>query len=109
VPILGWALCLIPAFIVLRGLGFLPALRLLARLVKRRTALIALTYAGLALLTFLPVGGVLRAGFLSTGLLGIQPSPFPGSLLSSLCGGIQTGLLLYAVALAANALADLES
>lgn len=109
VPILGWALLPVPAFIILRGHGFWPSLRLHGRLAKRRTAVLALTYLGLALLALLPIGGILRAVLLSTGLLDIQPTPLPGSLLASLCNGVQTGIFLYATALAATALADLES
>lgn len=106
VPILGGILLFVPPLIILHGLGFRDALRVLGRIAARRPAALLLAYLGLAVLAWLPLGPVLRAAFLSTGIISWIPSIFPGSILAALTDALQWGLFVYATALAANALAE---
>jgi hypothetical protein len=104
VPVLGSLLLLVPALIVIRGIGFPEALRLLGRIAVRRPAALAASVLGLVLVALVPIGPLLQATLLSVGILTTFPQTLVDSLFATLAAAIPAGLFIYATALFANAL-----
>ncbi|MEN8148172.1 MAG: hypothetical protein ABFS86_00005, partial [Planctomycetota bacterium] len=106
VPILAGLLFLVPGLIVLRGHSFRSALRTLLRIVTRRTGAFAATVVGLCALALLSPGSILRLALIHLGWVDWLNVNIPESLVLAGCHGIEFGLRIYAVALAATALND---